>query len=435
MVKFVTIRDIAMAAGVSPTTVSYAISGKTAGVNIPLETRERILSIVRQSGYKPNRVARDMVLGRQTTIGLVLSAAGSGGSAALIPAVASVLAAAGFRLVVIAVPADLGAAREAVTSLLHDGIAGLLCCPTAMSVTVTAVAGMCPVMPLVTGAAETLLKALGAPVPVMAVPMEGEVHPSRVPEPVTTLTPEKPIEPALAPPSPRSAVEPVKIIEPAVPPQVAARPEPIPATPVHVVTEAPLDQPLESVPEPTPQPVTEPVDIAPAPEPPAAPEPTLDVPATNLDAAVAAAASSDGGVIPVGSEISPPEVAPLPAGEPVVVPAPAPVDPDPPPVVTAPEIIEPPPVVPMPEPVVLPGPAISPESAPTIVPEPTPAAVPPVEIVPSPQAPEPTAVEPIPGTSPPQEEPVPIQPAPPVAETPPTVTIVDPQNPAPLNPA
>jgi DNA-binding LacI/PurR family transcriptional regulator len=93
--NFVTIRDIAMAAGVSPTTVSYAIRGKTVGVNIPAETRARILAIARQSSYKPNRIAQDMVLGRQSTIGLVLSATGDGAFAAMIPEVEPTLAAAG----------------------------------------------------------------------------------------------------------------------------------------------------------------------------------------------------------------------------------------------------------------------------------------------------------------------------------------------------
>ena len=156
-----------MAAGVSPTTVSYALRGKTVGVNIPAETRARILAIARQSGYKPNRIAQDMVLGRQSTIGLVLSATGAGTFAAMIPEVEPTLAAAGYRLVVAVLPTDFGIALERVATLLRDGVAGLLCCPAALPVVVQRVAGMCPVVAFAQGAGETLLKALGVPEPVV----------------------------------------------------------------------------------------------------------------------------------------------------------------------------------------------------------------------------------------------------------------------------
>lgn len=116
-----------MAAGVSPTTVSYAIRGKKEGVNIPDGTRARIIAIARQSGYKPNRIARDMVLGRQSTIGLLLSATGSGESLSLIPVIEPILATAGYRLTLVVLPANPTAAQERISTLLHDGVAGILC--------------------------------------------------------------------------------------------------------------------------------------------------------------------------------------------------------------------------------------------------------------------------------------------------------------------
>ncbi len=137
-----------MAAGVSPTAVSYALRGKSVGLSIPSETRARIIAIARQGGYKPNRIARDMVLGRQSTIGLVLAAAGAGTSVEAIPALEPILAAAGYRLVVVVLPSDPASARDRVTTLLHDGAAGILCCPAAMPVTSQVVAASCPVIHL-----------------------------------------------------------------------------------------------------------------------------------------------------------------------------------------------------------------------------------------------------------------------------------------------
>ena len=377
MSNFVIIRDIAMAAGVSPSTVSYAISGKTAGANIPQKTRERILAIVRESGYKPNRVARDMVLGRQTTIGLVLSVTGSGGSATLIPDMASVLASAGFRLVVIAIPAAPVAAREAVVSLLHDGIAALLCCPTAMPVTVPAVAGICPVIPLGSGAAESLLKALGIPVVIKeAVSTVVAAVPGGIlTEPVSTPSPVKPIAPA-----------------------------------------------------PVGDPAPEPVDIVPEPEHQIAPESPPDAPATNLASSVVTAASGElvetipGGtereaVIPVS--ITPPVV---PALELTPVDS-APADPNEETPIQVLEVSTPESgsdELRPPEDIALEGEvhlSRAPESAPTepmieqvsVVTEPQPVMTAPLEV---------TFIEP-----------EPIQPTVPVAEIPPTVEIVEPERP------
>ena len=51
----VTISDVAQDAGVSPSTVSYALSGKR---SISVETRRRIAQSVRKLGYHPNAGAR-----------------------------------------------------------------------------------------------------------------------------------------------------------------------------------------------------------------------------------------------------------------------------------------------------------------------------------------------------------------------------------------
>src|SRR5579871_645103 len=63
--------DIAEAAGVSRTTVSFVLSGRDAG--IPLQTRQRILGIARQMGYRPNDAALALATGRTRRIGIVLN--------------------------------------------------------------------------------------------------------------------------------------------------------------------------------------------------------------------------------------------------------------------------------------------------------------------------------------------------------------------------
>ncbi len=64
------IGDVARAAGVSNSTVSRVLSGQQQ--HMRSETRERVLKIIEELGYRPNRVARGLVTGRTHTIGVVI---------------------------------------------------------------------------------------------------------------------------------------------------------------------------------------------------------------------------------------------------------------------------------------------------------------------------------------------------------------------------
>lgn len=68
--KRVTVIDVARAAGVSPGTVSNAISGKR---KVDAETRKRIETAIRDLGYVPNLAARRMRTGRTNTIAIFSS--------------------------------------------------------------------------------------------------------------------------------------------------------------------------------------------------------------------------------------------------------------------------------------------------------------------------------------------------------------------------
>lgn len=56
----VTIKEIAQAAGLSPSTVSIVLGGKAAQRKISSETQNKILEIARQLGYQPNIAARSL---------------------------------------------------------------------------------------------------------------------------------------------------------------------------------------------------------------------------------------------------------------------------------------------------------------------------------------------------------------------------------------
>ncbi|MCE5200134.1 MAG: LacI family DNA-binding transcriptional regulator [Armatimonadota bacterium] len=61
-----TIYDVAARAGVSPSSVSAVINGKTKQVSAA--TRRRVLESIEALGYRPNRVARQLITGRFDTI-------------------------------------------------------------------------------------------------------------------------------------------------------------------------------------------------------------------------------------------------------------------------------------------------------------------------------------------------------------------------------
>ncbi len=70
-----TIRDVAKAAGVSVSTVSYALSRKGTVVK---ETHKRVLAAAEKLGYVPDAKARSLVHNRTNSIGLILPGSNTG---------------------------------------------------------------------------------------------------------------------------------------------------------------------------------------------------------------------------------------------------------------------------------------------------------------------------------------------------------------------
>ena len=66
----VTIKDIANLAGVSKTTVSKVINNKDDSIS--KKTREKILAIMKEQNYTPNKLAQGLVTKKTNTIGLII---------------------------------------------------------------------------------------------------------------------------------------------------------------------------------------------------------------------------------------------------------------------------------------------------------------------------------------------------------------------------
>jgi DNA-binding LacI/PurR family transcriptional regulator len=70
----ITMKDVALKAGVSATTVSFIMNEKTQ-IAIPDETRQRVLQAVRELGYVRNAAGRRLASGKSHTLGFVLPSA------------------------------------------------------------------------------------------------------------------------------------------------------------------------------------------------------------------------------------------------------------------------------------------------------------------------------------------------------------------------
>lgn len=64
-----TIREVAVRAGVSPSTVSHIINNTRF---VAPETRERVLAAMAELNYRPNVLARSLRRGETRTLGLIL---------------------------------------------------------------------------------------------------------------------------------------------------------------------------------------------------------------------------------------------------------------------------------------------------------------------------------------------------------------------------
>ncbi|WP_211881980.1 LacI family DNA-binding transcriptional regulator [Pseudarthrobacter albicanus] len=97
-----TIRDVAAAAGVSLTTVSYVLSGRPGGnTRISPSTQERVHAAVRELGYVANLAARGMRRGRTDLVAIAVADLEDGRDRALATAAARILPLHGYQPVIL----------------------------------------------------------------------------------------------------------------------------------------------------------------------------------------------------------------------------------------------------------------------------------------------------------------------------------------------
>lgn len=127
-----TIHQVAQEAGVSPSTVSNLLNGRT-GKMLP-ETRERVEAAIRRLGYRPNRAARQLRTGRIQMIGLVVPTVANPFWGAFARQVEAAALAEGFHVLLCNSERDPERERSYIDELWGDGISGVILCSSLPSI-------------------------------------------------------------------------------------------------------------------------------------------------------------------------------------------------------------------------------------------------------------------------------------------------------------
>ncbi|MGQ9508359.1 MAG: LacI family DNA-binding transcriptional regulator [Thermodesulfobacteriota bacterium] len=123
MKKKVNIKDIARLANVSHTTVSRALNNKS---RIRPETKEKILSIARQLNYRPNFIARSLVMRKTKTLGLVITTIANPFYIELSQGIETTARKLGYNIILCSTNYDLSSEKQYIEMLRSKGVDGFI---------------------------------------------------------------------------------------------------------------------------------------------------------------------------------------------------------------------------------------------------------------------------------------------------------------------
>jgi LacI family transcriptional regulator len=123
MNKKVNIKDIARIAKVSHTTVSRALNDKS---RIRKETKEKILSIAKELGYRPNFIARSLVMKRTKTLGLVITNIANPFYTELAQGIEKTATKLGYSIILCSTQSDISIEKQYIEMLRSKGVDGIV---------------------------------------------------------------------------------------------------------------------------------------------------------------------------------------------------------------------------------------------------------------------------------------------------------------------
>jgi len=123
----ITIKDIAKEAGVSYATVSRALNNKK---DVSEKTRAEITRLAAEMGYRPNVIARSLVLKRSTIIGLIVPDVSNPFFADLARSVSMIAHQAGYSTMIINSGWDPANEQHQLQVMMEQRVAGIIIKPT-----------------------------------------------------------------------------------------------------------------------------------------------------------------------------------------------------------------------------------------------------------------------------------------------------------------
>ena len=131
--KRLTISDIAQLAGVSKTTASLVLNGRSKEYRVADETRDRILALAAEHNYQPSFHARALRSSRSHTIGLVVPEMTNYGFASIARELETLCREAGLQLLIACSDEDPSQEMVAVNNLVQRQVDGLIVASSAIS--------------------------------------------------------------------------------------------------------------------------------------------------------------------------------------------------------------------------------------------------------------------------------------------------------------
>jgi len=125
--QVVTLEDVARAAGVTPSSVSYALAGKG---TLSAATRARILKCAKDLGYRPNLVARGLAAGQTHTMGLVVADIANPFYGVVAQAVERTAYRLGYRVFLVDSDRNDQLGQELLADLMARNVDGILAMPS-----------------------------------------------------------------------------------------------------------------------------------------------------------------------------------------------------------------------------------------------------------------------------------------------------------------
>ena len=128
--KRISIKDIALQAGVVPSTVSLVLNGKTKEGRISHQVAERIRRIAEETGYSPNQTAVSLRTGRSKILGLIVEDISNVFFASLAKIIEDRANTLGFKILYCSTDNDDQKGCELIRVLLNRQVDGFLITPS-----------------------------------------------------------------------------------------------------------------------------------------------------------------------------------------------------------------------------------------------------------------------------------------------------------------